>query len=271
VTAGAVLWILALAVGVALAAAAVIFKDEVIWWTYLFWFGVAVIGTCVVFLGLILLRRQLVLVRRAAYDALVLQLEAAQAAHESAETKLAELLEGGAATASATTADVRVRVHRAIRESGNAAGESWRRWLHLQAENWSDIVATNVTVGVHIRPLDLARDWRWTGARDHIKQLKRGLPVAIPIVAGDIAEPPASRDFGIALTHAHLKIGSWFFTPEASLTERTIEVGPGRYWLDVTVSWDGGSASDSFVVDLPAAVNRTTDATLTHTVANDLY
>lgn len=65
--------------------------------------------------------------------------------------------------------DVHVRVYRAISETGNAASEPYRRWLHLVAENWSSAPLKDARVSVRIQGRDYGggwQEWYWTDARE---------------------------------------------------------------------------------------------------------
>src|SRR5438552_4186866 len=61
--------------------------------------------------------------------------------------------------------DVHVRVYRANSETGNAASESYRRWLHLVAENWSNVPVKDARVSFRVQGRNYGggwQDWYWT-------------------------------------------------------------------------------------------------------------
>src|SRR5207247_5750136 len=96
------------------------------------------------------------------------------------------------ATEETRAPDLHVRVYRNVSATGNAASESWRRWLHLVAENWSPSSAKDAKVNLRVRTeTDRGswREWYWTDARQ-IAEIVQGTPIAIPIVLGDVAPPP---------------------------------------------------------------------------------
>lgn len=158
----------------------------------------------------------------------------------------------------ATQAEVRIRVHRAMQETGNAAGETWRRWLHLVVENMSKTEAKQATVRIRFRPGDLDRDWFWAGGRQ-VVELKRGLPIAVPVLIGDV----------MRTENDHLPIGKWYLTPQGHQLDKRIEIATYRYWLDVRVDWSGGSVEDWFILNLSDRVGA--EPELIHTVSNDRY
>lgn len=175
--------------------------------------------------------------------------------------------------------DVRVRVSRRVSPTGNTAGEPFRRWLHLVAENMSPTIASHAQLRIRIqrettgdeRHAPIEREWFWSGIREEI-DLRQGAPIEIPIAIADIAHPnpPLLR------SHEHLQpVGRWWITPEGhrNLTRHDVLV-PARYWVDVTVRWaDAGAvktmAPEHFMLVIPE--RREQEAELIHTVAFDRY
>lgn len=169
-----------------------------------------------------------------------------------------------AATVSESSPEVHIRVHAAVSQTGNAAGESWRRWLHLQADNWSNTPAKDARIRIRVRPQNSEHDWDWTNARQ-VVDLEQGVPIAIPVVLGDVAEPPT----GLLPLHEHYPIGKWFLTPQGHAGQ-LLEIKPGRHFLDVTVTWQEGTETDWFMLDLPEKGSRR-EAELIHTVGKANY
>ena len=185
------------------------------------------------------------------------------------------------ARAADPSADVRIRVSRRVSPTGNTADESFRRWLHLVAENMSATIAHKGRLRLRIqretkgdeRPAPIEREWMWTGIREEV-DLRQGMPIEIPVVVADIAHPSPPL-LGLA-PHEHLQpVGRWWITPEGhrNLT-RHDELPPGRYWLDVTLSWtESGSVRteppEHFLLVIPE--NRSREAELIHTVSSDRY
>ena len=185
------------------------------------------------------------------------------------------------ARAADPSADVRIRVSRRVSPTGNTADESFRRWLHLVAENMSATIAHRGRLRLRIqretkgdeRPAPIEREWMWTGIREEV-DLRQGMPIEIPVVVADVAHPSPPL-LGLA-PHEHLQpVGRWWITPEGhrNLT-RHDELPPGRYWLEVTLSWtESGSVRteppEHFLLVIPE--NRSREAELIHTVSSDRY
>lgn len=169
------------------------------------------------------------------------------------------------------TSDVHLRVHRTS-ETGNAATEPWRRWLHLVAENWNPTPANAVRLNVRVRGEAYGggwREWYWTEARDTV-DLVEGSPVAIPIALADVAEPPAPSGVSAMLyRHQHYEVRKWFLTPQGHQGS-LYDIPPGRYFLDVEAKWSEGSVTDYFMLDLPAK-GEEREAAVIHIVGKERY
>lgn len=177
--------------------------------------------------------------------------------------------------------DLRVRVSRRISPTGNTAGESFRRWLHLFAENMSPTIAHCAKLHVRIqrettgdeRHAPIEREWLWTGIREQV-DLRQGAPIEIPIAIADVDHPTPPL-LGLR-PHEHLQpVGRWWITPEGhrNLTHHDVLL-PARYWMEVTLTWtEAGSVRtelpEHFLIVIPE--NRGREAELIHTVSFDRY
>jgi hypothetical protein len=165
--------------------------------------------------------------------------------------------------------DVRIRVQTSQRSNGNAAGEDFRSWLQLRAENWSAVRAENARLKIVVRQTgrpQAEREWRWDGIRES-EDLTQGLPLGIPVAISD--RHPGIPGTPAWMPHPTLPIGKWFLTPRGHDRDAFEEIHPGRYWLDVTVAWDGGAVTDWFFMDCPES--STGEDQIVHTVSKDAY
>jgi len=246
-----VVGVLSFAFAAALGIAVQLFPERRAVWADFFVLFVAITIACVIFL---LLEGGAASVRR------IRRKKPPQPPHGGAASSVPEV---------EVDAEIHIRVHRALNETGNAAGEPFHRWIHLQAENWSAIDAEDASIRIRIDPLGIEREWMWTRARP-TETIKRGSPVAIPIARGNIAEPPTNW---IGFHGPHFPVGKWYFTPEGHVGG-TIEAAPGRYFIHVTVTWHaaGGKSSttDTFYVYLPPR-NGAREPEIIHSVDREHY
>jgi hypothetical protein len=115
------------------------------------------------------------------------------------------------------------------------------------------------------------REWMWTGIREEV-DLRQGAPIEIPIAIADIEHPPPP----LFASHEHLQpVGRWWITPAGhrNLTRHDVLL-PGKYWLDVTLTWTlSGTVKteppEHFLLVIPDGRDR--EAELIHTVSFDRY